>query len=184
MKTKLSGNVEEFLKTPKGYKKSWTRVGAFTLLSLIVFIVVICYSYINGPLSVPPPEETPDEEPEMFLRAIKSISSIMQEPKNAVFINAATWISITGLSLMATPLVYLLAVWIVGVNQPSRTPYFHIFLWVLVFIISILALIAMIFLIRSSIHNISNLPPASSGDDEETLRHGLSFVNKLAFCFN
>ncbi|MGL4952104.1 MAG: hypothetical protein ACRC4L_03930 [Mycoplasma sp.] len=172
MKTKLTNEVENFLNSPKGFKKSWIRVSIFIILSLAAFITVICLSYTMGPLSIKPivPEEDlppPDEEVIAFFSS--KLSNVLQEQKNTVFINAATWISIAGICLIATPIIYLLAVWIVGVNKPSKTPYFHIFLWLITFIIVVLAFIAVIFLIRASIHNIDNsfveeIPPPPETD--------------------
>ncbi|MGL4947975.1 MAG: hypothetical protein ACRC42_01135 [Mycoplasma sp.] len=161
MKTKLSTNVENFLQSPKGYKKSWFRVIAISTIAMIIFSIILGLSYTYGPLSIPPPPpEEPDAETFRF-----PLDKILQE--NPYFINTATWLSIAGFAIVGCPLIYVFAVWIVGVNKPSRTPYFHIFLWLVTFVLSVLAVVALIFFIRATIHNLVVDPGETGGGDTE-----------------
>lgn len=142
-RTKLINNVENFLQTKKGYKKSWVRSFLVIILCAICFGVVLGISYNLGPMS----------------GKIAQVNTYEWNlSQNGGLLESATYISIAGICIMVFPFICGMATWMIGINQVTKSKYFHLFIWIMVSIAVILAIIAIIFLIRASIFNINEFP--------------------------
>lgn len=130
--------TEEFLQQPKGVKKSYLRIFFIYLISIIGFSIFLSLSHIFGPFGGGS-EITGSQLSKAFFI-------------NSVISNAVSIISITSFCLMIFPFVCLFSLWIIGVNQVSKSPYFHFFLWMICFILISLLLITLILFIRASVY--------------------------------
>lgn len=158
MSVKLTNNIETFLQSPKGVKKSWIRTILTMTLCATMFIIIISLSFAYGPLSGQ-------------AQWTEGLGSSFYQVVNAPFLEAGTWIAVTGLCLFTIPFIYLFAVWMMGINQVSSSKQFHLFMWIITFIMTIFALLAMILLIRASIFSLNSeyiKPPAE--ESTETTR--------------
>lgn len=142
MSTKLTNNIETFLQSPKGVKKSWIRTILTMTLCTIMFIIIISLSFQYGPLS--------------GQAQFTGLGTSFYQVVNAPYLEAGTWIAVSGLCILVIPFIYLFAVWMMGINQVSSSKQFHLFLWIITFILVILALLTMILLIRASIFSINS----------------------------
>ncbi len=138
-KIKLTDSAESFLTSKKGYKKSWVRTFLGIIFCSIIYGVVLGYSYNNGPFSgVTPPTDLNDLSYRMSFH-----TDLMK---------SATYLCYAGIAIYCTPFISGIATWLIGINQVTKSKYFHIFMWLMVMLSALLAIIAMIFLIRSTIY--------------------------------
>lgn len=145
-KTKLIDNVSNFLHSERGFKKSWMRSFFVILFLSAIFGVILGISYNLGPLANP---TIPSG-----VNYIRTLSL----PTNAKFLNVATYISIAGICLMVFPFICGFATWMIGINQVTRSSFFHLFIWLCIGIAGVLAMIALVLFIRSSIFNANEFP--------------------------
>lgn len=130
--------AEEFLQQPKGVKKSYLRVVFMYLISIIGFSIFLSLSYIYGPFGA-------------------SAENANVAFSKALFINSelsrvVSILSCVSFGLMILPFVCLFSLWIIGINQVSKSPYFHFFLWLTCFILLSLMFITMIIFIRACVY--------------------------------
>lgn len=137
MKT-IKVQAEEFLQQPKGIKKSYLRVFFAYLISIIGFSIFLSLAYIYGPFGGG--------------SEISDVSMSKAFFINSVLNRAVAIISIVCFCLMVFPFVCLFSLWIIGVNQVSKSPIFHFFLWLISFLLISLLLITMILFIRSAVY--------------------------------
>ncbi len=138
-KIKLVDATENFLTSKKGYKKSWVRSFLVIFLCSVVYGVVLGYAYNVAPFtSVSYPSD------------LTNLGYRMSQ--NADLMRAATYLSYAGIAVYCTPFISGMATWLIGINQVSKSKYFHLFMWIMVMISALLAMIAMILLIRSTIY--------------------------------
>lgn len=166
MSVKLTNNIETFLQSPKGVKKSWIRTILTMTLCATMFIIIISLSFTYGPLSGQ-------------AQWTNGLGSSFYQVVNAPFLEAGTWIGVAGLCILVVPFIYLFAVWMMGINQVSSSKQFHLFMWIVTFIMVILALLAMVLLIRASIFSLNSehiKPPV-----EESTETTKSFI--VNYCF-
>lgn len=164
-------NIDNFLQTKKGYKKSWIRSFIVILLCSICFGVVMGISYNLGPMSGIDVSTSKDI----------TYSKILSLPSNAEMLKTATNLSISGICIMLFPFVCGIATWMIGINQVTKSKYFHFLIWFMVFVASILAIIAIAMLIRASIFNYNEFPSSTESDETETTK--LLFLNNIKNCF-
>ncbi len=138
MKT-IKVQAEEFLQQPKGVKKSYLRIFSIFLFSAIGFSIFLSLTCIYGPFGNSAQIEGNYLSKNFFLNNDLSY--------------AVSIISIVGFALMVFPFVCLFSLWIIGVNQISKSPVFHFFLWFICAILLSFLLIALILFIRSSVHS-------------------------------
>lgn len=154
-KIKLADAAEQFLQTKKGYKKSWMRSLFGMIIAAIMIGVVMGFSYNQGPLSG------------ISIDA-KDYNSIAHNlSKHPDLINSATYICYAVIACFVAPFICGMATWLIGINQVTKSKYFHIFMWTMVLIAIILATIALIMFIRSTIYLPQGVPQdaeASGGE--------------------
>lgn len=155
-KTKLLDNIDNFLQSKNGYKKSWLRSFIAIFLCAICFGVVLGISYNLGPLSN-----------KSFNLSQESYETTLALPTNAYLLQCATYMSIAGISIMVFPFICGMATWMIGINQVTKSKYFHLFIWLMVTVAIILAIVSIVFLIRASIFTLNEFPnvapPTESG---------------------
>lgn len=156
-KMKLLEATNRFLQKERGYKRSWIRSFIAILIFSIIFGVVLGISYNLGPLSGSTAPSGVN-----YIR-------ILAQASNANLLKVATYMSIAGICLMVFPFICGFATWMIGINQVTKSSYFHLFIWSSVAIAGILALIAMILLIRASIFNFTEFTDPSVQSQSATI---------------
>ncbi len=138
-KIKLTDATEKFLTSKKGYKKSWVRTFLAIIFSSIIYGVVLGYAYNVGPFS----EIT-------YKNDLHDIAYRMAQ--HADLMKTATYLCYAGIAIYCAPFISGVATWLIGINQVSKSKYFHLFMWFMVMVSAMLAIIAMVLLIRSTIY--------------------------------
>ena len=138
MKT-IKVQAEEFLQQSKGVKKSYLRIFMIFLISIIGFSIFLTLTCLYGPF-------------------VNSEEVVGVNLSKNFFLNysltyAVSIISIVAFGLMIFPFICLFSLWIIGVNQVSKSPIFHFFLWMICAILLTLLLIALILFVRASIYS-------------------------------
>lgn len=124
--------TEHFLSSKNGYKKSWTRIFLAYGFAIFIFSLFIglarTWVFADG------------------------ASGIWKENNDTLYYtNAGFIIAIIGYSFLVLPIIVILSSWIVGINQTTRSKYFHLFFYTTSFIAIVLALAICVLMIRSSI---------------------------------
>ena len=149
-KVKLIENVNNFLQSERGYKKSWIRSFIAILFLSIIFGIILGISYNYGPLSG---IEAP---------GILNYVRILALPTNAKLLEVATYMSITGICLMIFPFICGFAIWMIGINQVTKSPFFHLFIWLTILLSALISLICLVLFIRASIFNPHEFPSSDT----------------------
>lgn len=149
-------NTEEFLQQPKGIKKSYLRILIFYLIAIIGFSIFLSLSIIYGPFLNG--KSAPTE----------GFGKYLFENKNLT--NAAGGMSIFAFCLMAAPFVCWFSLWMIGINQVSKSTYFHLALWIICAILMVLLLLSIIIFTRAAVYNfnintVPNIPAPDAGTD-------------------
>lgn len=135
---RLVNNIEVFLTNKNGYKKSWTRIFMVYAICIAVFAVLLSLkvSWIDNHSS-------------------SANQYWIKNEEHFGYITQSFYISITGLCFLGLPILVILSSWIVGINQTTKSKYYHLFFYIIAFIAFILALAVSILMIRSSIETMS-----------------------------
>ncbi len=157
-KIKLTDATEKFLTSKKGYKKSWFRSFAAIIFASIIIGIVMGISYNNGPFSGYSPDTTDANYWKDFNFKIYRHSDLMYP---------ATYLCYAAIACFCTPFICGLATWMIGINQVTKSKFFHLFMWFMVMVAVLLSLIALILLIRSCIWDPVGLPPAEDTSGSE-----------------
>ncbi len=154
-KIKLIDATEHFLTSKKGYKKSWVRTFIVIFLCSVIYGVVLGYAYNVGPFSG-----------NSYPNDLNSLGYRMSQHSDLM--KSATYLCYAGIAVYCTPFISGMATWLIGINQVSKSKYYHLFMWCMVMVSVLLAVIAMIFLIRSTIYFPTGLaaPEAPPADNE------------------
>ena len=134
--------TKTFLEKPKGYKKSWLRIFSMFLISIIGFSILFSLTLQYGPYNT--------------TSSVSEVSFSKNLFANAELSNAVASISIACFVFLVIPLIIIFSLWIIGVNQVSQSPYFHIMLWLIAFILISLLLISIIIFTRAAVYNFND----------------------------
>lgn len=140
MKT-IKVQAEEFLQQPKGVKKSYLRILFFYIFLIIGYSIFLALTVKYGPFKND--------------SIVDSIGFSKNLFSNKDLSNAVTIISIISFVFMVLPFICLFSLWIIGINQVSKSPYFHFFLWLTCVLLSIILIIVMIIFIRATLYNFA-----------------------------
>ncbi len=139
-KVSLIDNIESFLQSEKGYKKSWFRSFFGIFFVVVISIVVLVLAGIFGPGTTSTAE----------------IATNLALSPNSSYLSAAQLLMYISYGFIGFPFVILFSLWIIGINQTSKSKYFHLFMWIMIFVAIILVLVALILFIRASITNYNS----------------------------
>lgn len=138
MKTRLLDNIQQFLESKGGLKKSWIRTFIVLFLSLIIASIVLGIGIdygVDGP---------------KFDSNISLCVNLTQN-KDLYIIAKDLCISIFVIGIF--PIICLFSSWIIGINQTSKSKYFHLFMWFFVFVALVLSITTLIIFIRCCVFN-------------------------------
>ncbi len=127
-KTKVIDQIEYNLRVPAFYKKTWKIIAYVSLFVLLLAAVPIIVT--KAPTN-------------------KSILNALSQ--NYTLAEAGQILSYISFGLIATPYVFLTACWIVGIDNITKSKYFHIFIWVVYSLSSLLSIIGTIISFRGYI---------------------------------
>ncbi len=144
MKTKLIENIGIFLNQPKGVKKSWVRTLMVMFVAFTIAIIVLMLILNFGPNT------------SNSLNANTDLYKNLHQLNVASFVNASSILTYIVFGLIVAPFIVLAAFWIIGINQTSKSKFFHFFMWIIAFLALLLALIALILFLRSAVTNNNN----------------------------
>ncbi len=147
--------VEEFLQQPKGVNKSWFRTMMVFLIAIIGFGILLGFSMNYGNFL----GKNPDAATAVPGTWAANLS------KNTDLNNAVGVISILAFCLIALPFVCWFSLWMIGINQVSRSTFFHLFMWIIASVLMVLLLCCIIMFIRASVFNPADYVPAPSVPD-------------------
>lgn len=135
MKSHLLENISLFLQEKKGYKKSWFRSFFGIFLVIIISVIVIVISNVfNSSM----------EGSSVFAKNLT---------ENSELLIAANIMNYIALGFICFPFIILFTFWIIGINQTSKSKFFHLFMWIFVFLAILLSVISLIIFIRCGITN-------------------------------
>ncbi len=158
-------NAEEFLQQPKGVNKSWFRTMMVFLIAIIGFGILlgldVNYAGFLG----------------TALESGNKTDFISNLSNNQPLTYAVGVISILAFCLIVLPFVCWFSLWMIGINQVSRSPFFHIFMWLIAALLMVLLLICIVMFIRASVFNLNDVaPPQTEAPSEGTTR---SLLNNI-----
>ena len=137
MKTKLMTNIDSFLTSPKGYKKSWFRSFFGMFFVIVVAAVILALTFSFGPNS----------------SAVGKFHENLSYSGVQNWLESSTLLSYVSLGILTLPFIILFSFWIIGINQTSKSRFFHLFMWLVVALSILLIMIALVLFIRCSITN-------------------------------
>ncbi len=144
MKTKLIENIDIFLNKPKGFKKSWVRTLITLFVAFAIAITTLMLILNFGP------------QASNSLNSNTDLYKNLNQANVLSFVNASNILTYIVFGMIAFPFIVLATFWIIGINQTSRSKFFHLFMWIIAFLALLLALIALILFIRAAITNNNN----------------------------
>ncbi len=142
-------NVEEFLQQPKGVNKSWFRTMMVFIIAIIGFGVLLGLSMNYGNFL--------GKNPNALSAPITSWMRNLTD--NASLTNAVGIISILSFCLIALPFVCWFSLWMIGINQVSKSPFFHLFMWIIASVLMVLLLVCIVMFVRASVFDFNNVAP-------------------------
>ncbi len=156
---KLTVAAENFLSSRKGYKKSWVRSFLGIVFAAILVGIVMGISYNYGPFSNYVAVTSENSQGSGAWSQLGYKLSHHQD-----LMRTATYISYAVIACFCTPFVCGLATWLIGINQVTKSKYFHLFMWFMVLLSILLAVVALMLMIRSTVYPIQGIPPAENQD--------------------
>ncbi len=154
-KIKLTDATEKFLTSPKGYKKSWVRSFLGIILASIIIGIVMGISYNYGPFSSYAADS----------KNYWELGYKLAQHKDLMV--SATYLCYAVIGCFCTPFICGLATWLIGINQVTKSKYFHLFMWFMIFLSILLAMIALTLLARSCVYPPQGIPPAENSDGSQ-----------------
>ena len=127
--SKTLAQIEQNLRIPERYKKTWLAIAIVSLIILGLSAIPLACLMAPG-------------LPQTIAANIAS---------NDNFANAAKILVYVSYGLISIPYLYLTASWIVGIDNITKSKYFHLFIWVVYAIVTMLIVLAIIFCFRSYI---------------------------------
>ena len=127
--SKTLAQIEQNLRIPERYKRTWLAIAIITILLLALTAIPL------ASLMAPSLPET----------IVANIAA------NNNFAEAAKILTYVSYGLVAVPYLYLTASWIVGIDNITKSKYFHLFIWVVYSIAAMLIVLAIVFCFRSYI---------------------------------
>jgi len=140
MFTQLLNKTESFISTPIGLKKSFTRTALAFLFGIIIFGIIIGLNATYG-----------------VGGSATSGTLRYNLIYNEHLVNIASIFCYISLSLIIFPFVSLIGIWIIGVNNTTKTPAYNLFIWISAAIVILFSIIAIIIFIRASVYNLDDL---------------------------
>ncbi len=123
-----SKDIEYNLRSPKKYKKTWLIISLVTTLIILINLIPIIYLNVSH---------------SNYDDIVLSL--------NYNFTDAAKILNYIVFGLIFSPYLYLCASWIVGIDNITKSTKFHIYIWVVYSLCTILALIAIVLCFRGLI---------------------------------
>lgn len=121
--------IEFNLRVPKYYKNTWIAIGLITLfLGLLGSIAIIA---IKAPTN------------QQIVNNIRY---------NLTLANVACIMSYVSLGIISIPYIFLSACWIVGIDNITKSPKFHILIWIIYSLSALLSIISLIISFRTYIN--------------------------------
>lgn len=124
--SKTLNKIEQNLRMPKKYRQTWLIIGLVTIFLLGLTAIPLACLFAKLPQTI--------EQNILW---------------NANFANAAKILTYVSYGLIAIPYLYLSASWIVGIDNITKSKYFHLFIWVMYALAATLIILAIIFCFRS-----------------------------------
>lgn len=124
---KLLSKIENRMLSTKKYKQTWWFIVFISLCFIGLSLITLIYQYFPN-------------HSETIKVSLKINSSYALASKILVFISYG---------IILTPYLYLSGAWISGINNTSKSKYFHLFIWIIYAICFLLVIIALILNFRS-----------------------------------
>lgn len=124
---KLLSKIENRMLSTKKYKRTWWFIVLLTLVFFSLAIVTLVYQYYPN-------------HSEQIKISLQIYQSFALGAKVLVFIS---------FGIISIPYLYLSGAWISGINNTSKSKYFHLFIWIIYSIAFLFVIIALILNFRS-----------------------------------
>lgn len=124
--SKTLNQIEVNLRIPEKYKKTWIAIGLITIIILAFTAIPLACLYAKLPQTIE--------------------SNIKWNSNFAIASKVLTFISY---GFVVLPYLYLSASWIVGVDNITKSKYYHLFIWISYSLAAFLIILAIIFCFRA-----------------------------------